>query len=211
MNDNVPATPRKREGGMMDLNVMGSPQPRRFTSDEYHAMAHHGIIPPGARLELLDGLIVERVSIGDRHMSTVDRFTRLVIERLGMSAHARVQGSVHLSMRTEPQPDLLLLRRRLDDYAHGPALTEDILALVEVADSSLAFDRGEKLRLYAQHRVPEYWIVNLIDDCIEIHREPHDLGYASHETFAPNQLVAFAEFCDANFAVADILPPPKPS
>jgi Putative restriction endonuclease len=95
--------------------------------------------------------------------------------------HLRLQGPVHLSLRTEPEPDLLLLRRRLDDYALGPALGEDVLALVEVSDSSLTFDRGKKLNLCAQHRVPDYWILNLIDDCAEIHREPYDLGYAWRE------------------------------
>lgn len=182
----------------------------RFTTDEYHAMAQHGILAADARVELVDGQIVEKMTLGNRHMAVVARLTRLLIKQFDGVAHVRVQGSIHLSMFSEPEPDVLLLRRRLDDYAHSAALAEDIHALIEVSDTSLEFDRGKKLLVYAQQRVADYWIVNLIDDRIEIYREPHDLGYGSTETFARGDTAAFLAFPGERLSVNDILPPLAP-
>lgn len=196
----------------MDVNVMEAALlPHRFTSDEYHAMARFGILDPEARVELLDGQIVDKMTIGNRHMSTVERLIRLLFKNFDSLAHVRPQGSVHLSIHSEPEPDVSLLRVRLDDYAHGPALPEDVLALVEVADSSLSLDRGKKLLIYGQSRVADYWIVNLVDDCIEVYRHPHDLGYAQQAKFARGDSVGFLAFPAPDFAVDDILPPPKPA
>jgi Uma2 family endonuclease len=195
---------------MIDPNAMEATlRPHRFTSDEYHAMAQYGILSPDARVELLDGQILEKMTIGNLHMAAVARLTRLLVRRFDDRAHVRVQGSILLSMFSEPEPDVLLLRKKPDDYAHDTARTEDIHAMIEVADSSLGLDQGKKLLIYAQQRVTEYWIVNLVDDRIEVYTEPHDLGYASAATFTRGESVTFLAFPDEPLPVEDILPPPK--
>ena len=94
------------------------------------------------------------------------------------SVHVRVQGPLRLDRRNEPQPDLMLLRPRPDRYRYRHPTAADVLLLVEVADSSLAYDRGPKLALYARHGVPEVWIVDLVGRGVEICREPGPEGYA---------------------------------
>ena len=89
-----------------------------------------------------------------------------------------MQNPLRLDRRNEPQPDLMLLRPRADDYASSHPTAADVLLLVEVADSSLAYDRGPKLALYARHGVPEVWVVDLVGRAVEICREPGAEGYA---------------------------------
>ena len=118
---------------------------RRFTVDEYHQMAHAGILSEDDRVELLDGEIVERSPIGSLHQACVDRLNRLFNTLVGTAAIVRVQGPVQLDLYSEPQPDLLLLRPQDDFYARAHAGPEDVLLVVEVAESTVEYDRRIKL------------------------------------------------------------------
>ena len=124
-------------------------------------MGQAGILGEDDRLELLEGEIVEMAPIGSRHQSVVDRLTRLFSNRVGDAAVVRVQGPVRLGDDSEPQPDLLLLRRRADFYATAHPGPEDVLLLVEVPDTSTEYDREVKLPLYARHGIAEVWLVGL--------------------------------------------------
>jgi Uma2 family endonuclease len=149
----------------------------RFTADEYTRMAAEGIIPADARVELIEGEIIEMSPIGSRHNAVVDRLNRVLVGRLGDAAIVRVQGSIQLGERVVPQPDFAVLRSRDDFYVDtlpGPA---DVLLLVEVADSSLAYDRSEKSRLYARYGIPEYWLLDLVQNTVLVHTEPGSAGY----------------------------------
>jgi len=128
---------------------------RRFTADDYQRMGQAGILRAEDRVELIDGEIVAMTPIGPRHCASVDRATRAFVLKAGDSAIVRVQGSVRLDVFTEPQPDLVLLRPRADFYASqhpGPA---DILLIVEVAESSIDYDRDVKAGIYARAGVHE--------------------------------------------------------
>jgi Uma2 family endonuclease len=134
---------------------------KRFTADDYQRMGQVGILRKKDRVELIDGEIVTMTPIGPRHCANVDRATRAFVTKAGDSAIVRVQGSVRLDLYTEPAPDLVLLRPRTDFYVShhpGPA---DILLIVEVADSSIEYDREVKARVYARSGVHEYWLVDL--------------------------------------------------
>ena len=152
---------------------------RRFDVGAYYRMADTGILAPKDRVELIDGEIVEMAPIGSAHSGTTNRLTKLVAQAVADGrVLASVQGPLRLDPFNEPQPDLMLLRPRADDYTTSHPTAADVLLLVEVADSSLAWDRGPKLGLYARHAVPEVWIVDLPGRAVEVCRGPGPDGYA---------------------------------
>jgi len=140
-------------------------------------MAEAGILGPKERVELIEGEIVDMAPIGSPHAGTTDLLTSLVAGAVADGlVFVRVQGPLRLDAHNEPQPDLMLLRPRADRYRQGHPTAAAVL--VEVADSSLAYDRGSKLALYARHGVPEVWLVDLPGRAVEICREPGPQGYA---------------------------------
>ncbi len=155
---------------------------RRFTVDEYHRMAEAGILTEDDRVELLDGEIVEMSPIGSRHAGTVARLTRLFGERAGDRAIVWPQNPIRLSRFLEPEPDVCLLRPRDDFYTSAHPDREHILLLVEVADTSLHFDRTHKIPLYARGAIPEVWLVDLEGQAIDVYREPRREGYREVRT-----------------------------
>ena len=157
---------------------MAMPETRyRFTVAEYHQMAEAGILREDDRVELIEGEIIHMSPIGRAHLSTVDRLNHLLVRGLGDQVIVRVQGSIRLNVRSEPEPDLVVLRRREDFYATADAGPEDVLLIIEVADTSLAYDRGVKAPLYARNGIPELWLVDLNGERITVFREPSAAGY----------------------------------
>lgn len=177
---------------------------RRFTVDEYYRMASAGILGEDDRVELLDGQIVTMPPIGSPHGGIVNRLTRLLIRRLGDRAVVAVQNPVRLDVLSEPQPDFGILHARADDYAEAHARPHEIHVLVEVADSTLTFDRGYKLRLYAKAGVPEVWIVDVQSERVEIYRDPVDQRYTSVHVADKSDSIAPAAFPDAAIHVGEL-------
>ena len=166
-----------------------TPARRRFDVDAYHRMAVTGILSPEDRVELIDGEIVEMAPIGSAHGGTTNRLTRLVAQAVADGrVLVSVQGPLRLDARNEPQTDLMLLRPRADDYMTSHPTAADVLLLVEVADSSLAWDRGPKLALYARHGVAEVWIVDLTGRAVEVCRQPGPQGYAEKHAVVTGEL-----------------------
>ena len=153
--------------------------PHRFDVDDYHRMAAAGILSREDRVELIEGEIVDMAPIGSEHAATTDILAQLVTRALASDqAQVRVEGPLPLARRNELQPALMLLRPRPDRCRSGHPTAAVVLLLVEIADSSLAFDRGPKLALYARHGVPEVWIIDLVGRAVEISREPGPGGYS---------------------------------
>src|ERR671911_2776163 len=150
----------------------------RFTAREYRAMAEAGVLGEDDRVELVEGEIVDMAPIGSRHLSCVVTLTHLLVEQAQGRYFVSVQNPVRLSERDEPQPDLTLLRKRPDPAAPGPPGPKDILAVVEVSDTTLSYDRNVKLPLYARAGISEAWIVDLQGDIVEVHAGPRAYGYA---------------------------------
>lgn len=145
----------------MDTTMESWPRRHRITVDEYHRMAEVGLLAPDARVELIEGEIIDMAPIGREHTSVVDQLNRLFVRAVGDDAIVRVQGSVRLSSWSEPEPDLVLLRPRADFYRSRFATGADMLLVIEVSDSTLRYDREIKMPLYARHGVPEAWIVDV--------------------------------------------------
>ena len=153
------------------------------------------------RIELLDGELVAMSPVGAPHCFAVQKLTELLVLALVGRAAVRPQLAFAALEFSEPEPDLAVVP--LADYhADHPAQAH---LLIEVAESSLAKDRGRKRRLYAECGVPEYWIVNLCDRCIEVYTEPSASSYAQQRTFAHGAAIALRAFPDVSLRVADIL------
>lgn len=180
---------------------------RRFTFDEYAKLVEVGILRERDRVELVDGEIVLMAPIGRDHMSVVARMNRVLVTRLGDRAVVMPQSTQRLSDFNAPEPDFTIAAPRDDFYRSAYAKPGDIFAFVEVAQSSLSYDRDRKARLYARHGVREYWIADLVDWSVEVLRDPHDETYASRRIARGEEALSFAAAPDIAFTVAELLGP----
>lgn len=178
---------------------------RRFTVDDYHRMVDAGILREDDRVELLDGEVVEVSPIGPHHARCVDLLNRLFVRGVGDRAIVRVQGPIGLSSISEPEPDVALLRYGASGYGDAHPTPPQVLLLIEVSDTTLAYDRGRKLPAYARAGIAETWIVNLAEDQIEIHREPRGERYAGCRTARRGETIAPLAFPDLTLDVTAIL------
>jgi len=178
---------------------------RLFDVDEYHRMAEVGILTREDRVELIDGEIIEMTPIGAPHGRCVMFLNDVFVRRLEGRAILSPQLSVRLHRRTEPQPDIMLLRPPLARYAKTIPGPGDVLLIIEVADTSQYRDRVVKLPRYAQAGIPEVWIVDLEGGVVDVHREPAPAGYRASRRLGRGQDVAPAAFPDVVLAVDDIL------
>jgi Uma2 family endonuclease len=150
----------------------------RITVDEFHRMAEVGLLDPDARVELIEGVIIDMAKIGELHAVIVDRLNRRFVRTLGDEAIVRVQGPVRLSNYTEPLPDLALLKPRSDEYRRGHPRGTDTMLAVEVSDTTLRFDLRTKMPLYARHGVEEVWVADVNRSGLHVCRRRTDVGYA---------------------------------
>ncbi len=177
---------------------------RLFTREEYHRMAEVGILKPTDRVELIRGEIVEMSPPGRRHVAFVNNLNQLLVTRLAGRAIVSVQNPVALADDSEPQPDLAVVRRRAVPYKEAEIASDDVLLLIEVAESSLAYDRSTKLRLYAEAGVAEYWVVNGAAEGIEVHRAPEPGGYRDVSRLTGSATVSLGAFPDVVLTLAEI-------
>jgi len=177
---------------------------RRFTADEYAQMIEIGILKKDDRVELIEGEIVEMTPIGRPHAACVNVLTRLLISGLGSRVVVWAQGPVRLSERSQPEPDVTLLRLRPVSYREADAEPRDVLLVIEVSDSSVRQDRELKLPLYARARIQEYWIVDVQAEVVEVYRHPSGSGYASVQRFPRGGSVSPSAFPDLRIAVDEI-------
>lgn len=162
----------------------------RFSVADYHRMAETGILHEDDRLELIGGEIVQMNPVGRHHAACVKRLNRLVGRRLGDDAVLGVQDPLRLGDDTEPEPDLTVLRPREDFYEEATPTATDVLLLIEVCDSSLAYDHAVKLPRYAQAGVAEVWLVDLDGQVIELYTKPTEAGFLDVRTFSRGMAVA---------------------
>lgn len=177
----------------------------RFTVAEYDRMVEAGILGEDDRVELIDGEILQMSPIGQRHASSVRRMIRLLTNLVGDAAIVDAQNPIHLDEHGEPQPDLALLAPRPDFYRQDHPDAPDVLLLIEVADSSLDYDRQIKLPLYAQAGIPEVWLVNLSANVVEVYRDPTLDGYRTVEVRRHGEWLTPLAFPGREVAVTEIL------
>ncbi len=186
------------------------PQVRRWTREEYYMMTEAGIFGPGERVELIEGAIINMTPQKSPHMAAIGLADEALRLAFGSGFHVRTQGPLALAPDSEPGPDAAVVRGTVRDYVKAHPTTA--LLVVEVSDTTLAFDRGPKAGLYARAGIPEYWIVNLNDRLLEVYRDPGPLphnpsayGYPSARSFGPSDAVVPLGLPVA-VRIADLLP-----
>lgn len=156
---------------LIDGVVVAGMRPYRFSSGDYFRLGEVGIIGEDERVELVDGEIIEMTPIGSRHSSCVARLIRILLPLVG-DAELRIQDVLHLQEERDPEPDAAVYRPRSDDYETAHPTATDALLVVEVADSSLLYDRTVKMEHYAEAGIPEYWVVDLRRNVVIVSRNP---------------------------------------
>jgi len=183
---------------------------RRWRRPEYERLVELGIFV-GERLELLDGTLVVREPQGSRHAAIVGQVGQLLRAAFGDGWHVRLQAPLALDPDSEPEPDVAVVSGAFRDYVDAhPSMAA---LVVEVADASLRLDRRVKGSLYARGGLPEYWIVDLVDAVVEVHRDPqptvdttHGWAYRSVAVLRPPAVLSPLGAPGARLAVADLLP-----
>jgi Uma2 family endonuclease len=168
----------------------------RINAEQFHKMAEVGMFVPGERVELIEGEIIDMAPIGSIHCGNVDWLNQTFVESTLGKAIVRVQNALRLSPTAEVYPDLALLKPRADFYRSAHPGPGDTLLVVEVADSSAAYDRSVKAELYARHSIPEYWIVDIPARSIRFHRAPVEGRYTditTTETPGPTPVPGLAD------------------
>jgi Uma2 family endonuclease len=178
----------------------------RFTLEQYELMAEAGVFDGKhhQRVELIRGEIRHMSPIGIPHGAVVDRLARLSFELLPSErAVVRIQGMLTLpELESAPEPDVLWLAPR--DYFQRHPKPDDVLLLIEVAESSLAQDTGEKAQLYAEAGIADYWVVNLLESCVEVFRDPRPDGYQSRQVRRGDEEIRPLAFPDVIFAPSQL-------
>jgi Uma2 family endonuclease len=176
-----------------------------FTVAEYRRMGETGILTENDRVELIEGEIVKMSPIGKRHAACVGWLNRTLTLLLQHVALVWSQNPLELDDYSEPQPDVVVLKPREDFYRNARPKPEDVLLVIEVSDSTLAYDRQIKTPLYARAGVPEVWIVNLSEERVETFAEPSDGVYGLTASYSRDEEVQSSALCDLKLAVSDIL------
>ena len=177
----------------------------RFTVNEYDQMTAAGILTEDDRVELLDGEIVKMAAMGPRHAATVARTADILAERLGRTVMVRSQSPVRLVPHSEPEPDVMVIRRRADYYAGSHPAPDDLFLLVEVADTSLRLDREVKIPIYARSGIREVWLADIDGGTLHVFRSPSPEGYKVQQVVQRGQALAPEAFPEFTVSVEELL------
>jgi len=177
---------------------------KQFAVGEYEQMIAAGVFREDERLELIEGEIIEMSPIGSAHLASVNRLNHLLVALAGALAQVSVQNPVHLA-RSEPQPDIVLLRPRPDFYAEALPGPSDVLLLIEVSDTTADYDRSVKIPLCGRSGILERWLIDLIDNVIVVHLGPFTSGYRIKQTYGLGEHIPLATLPGFSVAADDIL------
>jgi Uma2 family endonuclease len=181
---------------------------KHFTVEEYRRMAEAGIFAEDDRVELIEGEVFRTSPIGSRHAASVKRLNRLLNQLAGREALVGVQDPIVLDDFSEPEPDIALLKPRKDFYAQEHPTAQDVLLIIEIADTSSQHDRGVKLPAYARSGIPEVWIADLSADAVECHAEPANGAYRNTRSYKRGEMIIFRPLPNVAVEVEQILGPP---
>lgn len=192
-------------------DLSSAPHTRLWTREEYYKMAETGVLRPGERVELIGGEVIAMVPQDSPHYTAIDLVEEELRRIFSAGYVVRVQGPLDVGLTSQPEPDLAVVRGAIRDYAK--AHPSSALLVVEVAESSLAYDRSIKASLYASVGIPEYWVLNLIDRRLEVSRDPiampgqpHGYGYRTCTYYLAADAVTPLAAGQGSVTVADLLP-----
>lgn len=176
----------------------------RLTVDEFHRMGQSGVLPPDARIELFEGELIDMVPIGPAHANTVDHLVTLLAP-LTSSLIVRVQNPLRLGSGSELIPDVMLLRRHAGGYPTAAPGPEDVLLLIEVSDTTIRYDRNDKVKLYSQNGIAEAWLLDLNERRLEVYLKPSANGYEEVHRPPLDQIITPSLVTGFSVVVRDLL------
>ncbi|MHC5609957.1 MAG: Uma2 family endonuclease [Nostoc sp.] len=179
---------------------------RLWTVEEYHRMADAGIFSADERVELLEGKIIWMIAKGTAHRSAVGRTDYLLKNRLGNRAWVSIQDPVKLNERSEPEPDIAVVKVDPLDYADHHPTPSEVYLIIEVADSSFKLDCETKGKAYSKAGIIDYWVLHVIGRQLHVFREPAEDGYQSEVIVEADGIISPVQFPDLSIAVLEMLP-----
>ena len=188
----------------MTIQSVRKPVRHLLTTHDFHKMGEVGILGEDDRIELVDGELIDMAPIESLHAGTVMRLTSLFVQALAGRAILSPQNPVLLADQSEPQPDIAVLRNRADFYRNSHPVPDDVLLLIEVADTSWSYDRDIKIPLYARHAIPEVWLVDPNARKVEVHRQPRREGYRELIRPENSESLALARLSDVSINLAEL-------
>ncbi|MCC3411356.1 MAG: Uma2 family endonuclease [Microcoleus sp. PH2017_29_MFU_D_A] len=180
---------------------------RKWTVKEYQKLGEMGFFHPEERVELVSGNIIRMSAKGTAHTSALGRTDRLLQNLFGNLAWVRMQDPIALDDNSEPEPDIAVVRIDPFDYATHHPTPSEVYLIIEVADSSLAYDREIKAKIYARSGIVDYWVLNVNDRQLHVFREPADDGYQSEVILEETASISPLQFPAFNIAIGEMLPP----
>lgn len=189
---------------MMTTTTMPQPVQLRFTVDDYYKMIELGILTDYEKAEIIEGELIKKMTVGDRHAAIVDFLTKFFVKNVPDNILVRIQNPVRLSKYNEPEPDVVLADLTKYDGKRHPRPAE-VLLVVEVSDTTVKYDRDRKLPLYAEAEIPEVWIINLPNEIIEVHKKPNVGLYQTVEIYKRDETFKTNALPDFSLSVDDVL------
>ncbi|MFS0519013.1 Uma2 family endonuclease [Nostoc sp. UIC 10607] len=191
---------------------MSIAQAKRFTLDEYHRLGELGFFHEDDHIELINGEIIEMASKGTAHETCLRNLWKQLPKIVGDRATLQSQAPIILPPNSEPEPDFAIVQNRDDNYLSSHPKPTDVLLVMEVSDSSLAYDQDVKIPLYAKAGITDYWIFNLFDNYLECYSEPYQdnqgkYGYSNKRIVLSTQVINFPCFPDLSLDLARVFPP----
>jgi len=184
-----------------------APKKHRISVSEWHKMGTINIFPPDARLELIEGEIIDMAPIGPSHAACVRHFIELFSIQKGKTALLDVQNPIMLGDASEPEPDLTLLHPAAHFYREIHPTAEDIFLLIEVSDTTIQHDREKKIPIYAKNGILECWLVDLNEFQVEVYLNPTTDGYLNQQIFGLEQTLIPSQLPHIKIPVSEILMP----
>ena len=184
---------------------------RKFSIDEYHKLVDLGFFTENDRIELIRGEIIDMAPKRTPHSVCNSLLWQQLYESIGKQAEIRVQEPIILSSNSEPEPDLVIAKKKPDNYLSAHPTVEDIILVIEISDSTLQYDRETKLSLYAEVGINNYWIFNLVDNRLESYSQPFadtqgKSDYRTKNIFLPNEKIVVPSFDKVSLELASVFP-----
>lgn len=179
---------------------------RQITVEEYDAMIENGVFNEDDKVELLNGAIIEKMPKGNKHSAATDRIAKFFDRNFNEILFVRNQNPIWLDEYSEPEPDIVLAALRDDEYENSHPRPAEIYLILEVADSTLGYDRNTKNPAYAQAGIRQYLILNVQEKTLEDYREPSADGFQSKQTYRAGQEFNLSAFPEITLRVDDFLP-----
>ncbi|MEH2122182.1 Uma2 family endonuclease [Nostoc sp.] len=191
---------------------MSIAQAKRFTLNEYHRLGELGFFHEDERIELINGEIIQMVAKGTAHETCLRNLLRELPKLVGDRATLQSQAPIALPPNSEPEPDFAIVQNRYDNYLSSHPKSADVFLVMEVSDSSLAYDQDVKIPLYAKAGITDYWIFNLFDNYLEVYSEPYQdnqgrYGYSNKRIVLSTQVINFPCFPDLSLDLGKVFPP----